>query len=293
MSPHSASLLLLQRQFARRAPRFCQFDAVLREIDQRLFERLALIKLQPQRVLDAGCGAGASRAALQTRYPHAHWLGVDISAALLRQIPHARAGWWQKMPWQKKSAAHSAVLQADFQHLPLAGQSVDLLYSNLALALATQPQRLFPEWQRVLRQEGVLMFSTLGPDTFQELRHAWGDPRVTTRFTDMHDWGDLLVQAGFADPVMDMEKLTLTYASVEALLAELRAVTVFTSPLKGCAGKQRWQRALKHLQALADTQGRIPLTLEIIYGHAWRGAPKQKRLPDGAVAVPLSHLKTL
>ena len=315
MTSTPASLALLQRQWARRAAHFSQFDAVVREIDQRLLERLALIKLQPQRVLDAGCAAGGSRAALQARYPQAHWLGVDFSADMLQQIQLPRTGLWskirqQKMPWQQKTTARADVVQADFQHLPLATQSVNLLYSNLALALmtlATQPQFLFSEWQRVLHNEGVLMFSTLGPDTFQELRQAWNDDSVTLRFTDMHDWGDLLVHAGFADPVMDMEKITLTYASAEALLTELRALTVFTPPVKaladkeeankagvdkGLAGKQRWQRALKNLQGLADDQGRIPLTLEIIYGHAWRGAPKQKRLADGAVAVPLSQIAT-
>jgi malonyl-CoA O-methyltransferase len=163
--------------------------------------------------------------------------------------------------------------------LPLAEGSVDLVYSNLMLHWHPTPHTVFPEWRRVLRADGLLMFSCFGPDTLAELRAAAADSLPQARpmpFVDMHDFGDMMVASGFATPVMDVEKLTFTFAEPRDLLAEVRA-------LGGNPRSDRWaslpsgRQAQRLLDALAErrgTDGRIPLTFEIAYGHAWKPASR-------------------
>jgi malonyl-CoA O-methyltransferase len=159
--------------------------------------------------------------------------------------------------------------------LPLATTSADLIWSNLALHWHPQPHRVFQEWRRVLRVDGLLMFSCFGPDTFRELREAWAGIDGAAHalpFVDMHDFGDMLVDAGFATPVMDMETITVTYADAGKLLADVRAWggNPLASRASGLYGRDARARLRSALEAGRRDDGTLPLTFEIIYGHAFR-----------------------
>ncbi|RCS56665.1 methyltransferase domain-containing protein [Parvibium lacunae] len=276
---------------------------IIDEIRQRLFERLAYIRLQPASIVDAGCAQGAAYPLLQSRYPKAHICGIDFST---QQIDRAQQQWaqprngWQAIQgqWQQWLAGkrpiprHGEFLCADMQHLPQSAQSTDLLWSHAALQWVDNPPAVFAEWQRILRVDGLLMFSSFGPDTLIELRQAlarvWpaASPRTQTlSFVDMHDLGDMLVNAGFATPVVDMEKITLTYGSPVDLLADVRLFG--PNPLhtraRGLLGRRSYQQLLQALETQRGADGRLSLTLEVIYGHAWKAAPKT--IADGRAVV--------
>jgi malonyl-CoA O-methyltransferase len=177
------------------------------------------------------------------------------------------------------SKAGTDLLCGDFGNLPLDRNSVDLVWSNLALHWHPQPDRVFAEWRRVLRVDGLLMFSSFGPDTFKEVAAAFaaaGEGPRTLPFVDMHDFGDQLVEAGFSTPVMDVERLTVTYDTVDALLADVRAVggnPLATRP-RGLLGRAAWQRVREAFEQHRRPDGKLGLTFEIIYGHAFRPQPK-------------------
>jgi malonyl-CoA O-methyltransferase len=254
-------------------------DFLRREIAGRMFERLSLVKNSPQQVLDAGCGMGTDLAQLQKTYPAAQVLGVDAVPAML-----AAAGGGKQAPRSFLSRLLPAksgidLLCADFGQLPLGPNSIDLVWSNLALHWHPQPDRVFAEWRRVLRVDGLLMFSNFGPDTFRELRNAFAamdETPHTLPFVDMHDFGDQLVEAGFTTPVMDMETITVTYDTAQALLADVRAFggNPLATRRRGLVGRAAWQRMLDALEAQRGPGGKLGLTFEVIYGHAFRPAPK-------------------
>ncbi|HKY01349.1 MAG TPA: methyltransferase domain-containing protein, partial [Burkholderiales bacterium] len=256
-------------------------DVLAREVENRLAERLQYIKLEPQRIVDAGCGASSATLHLRQRYPDAVIHGVDSSFNALR---HARApaNWLGRLRGVFHSPREHWVA-ADMTHLPFAPGSCDLLWSNLSLAWADDPLACFKEWQRALRVGGLVMFTTYGPDTLKELRSAFGEdpfPHVHP-FIDMHDLGDMMVASGFAEPVMDMEMLTLTYSNVPAMLGELRAtgqVNAHRGRRRALTAKGRWAQMTTRYAAMAR-EGRIPATFEIVYGHAWKPAPRE--IADG------------
>jgi malonyl-CoA O-methyltransferase len=171
------------------------------------------------------------------------------------------------------------LLSGDFGNLPFGPNSIDLVWSNLALHWHPQPDKVFAEWRRVLRVDGLLMFSNFGPDTFKELRAAFaaldGTPHALP-FVDMHDFGDQLVEAGFSTPVMDMEHITVTYDTVAALLADVRALggNPLSTRRRGLVGRAAWQRMLAALEQQRRPDGKLGLTFEVIYGHAFRPVPK-------------------
>ena len=195
-----------------------------REVAARMHERLSLVKVAPRQVLDAGCGTGADLALLQKDYPAAQILGLDAAPAMLRAAAAQAAtpgALNQMLARLLPAKAGVDLLCADFGNLPFGPNSIDLVWSNLALHWHPQPDRVFAEWRRVLRVEGLLMFSNFGPDTFKELRAAFAGADEAPHalpFVDMHDFGDQLVEAGFSTPVMDMEVLTITYDTAAALL---------------------------------------------------------------------------
>ncbi|OEZ62621.1 MULTISPECIES: methyltransferase domain-containing protein [unclassified Duganella] len=267
-----------------RPERVAPSDFLRREVASRMFERLELVKLAPQRVLDAGCGAGADLPLLQKSYPAAHILGLDAAPAMLRaaqaQGPAAKASSLNQL-LSKLLPAKTGVdlLCGDFAELPLGPNSLDLVWSNLALHWHPQPDRVFAEWRRVLRVNSLLMFSCFGPDTLRELRAAFAEADLAQHalpFVDMHDFGDQLVEAGFSTPVLDMEVITVTYDTPQALLADVRALG--GNPLgtlsRGLMGKQAWRRMLATLEKGRRADGKLGLTFEVIYGHAFRPAPK-------------------
>ena len=265
-------------------------DFLLREISSRMHERLALVKIDPRRVLDAGCGSGADLASLQKRFAEAQILGVDAAPAMLQAAGQEQRSAWralndalgQWLPGRLRGAKSPALLAADFANLPFAHGAFDLVWSNLALHWHPQPDRVFAEWRRVLRTDGLLMFCCFGPDTLKEVRAAFaqldGTPHALP-FVDMHDFGDMLVDAGFSTPVMDMETITLTYDNVGKLWSDVRALggNPLATRRRALVGRKAWQRVDAALEANRREDrlgGQIPLSFEVIYGHAFRPVPR-------------------
>ena len=262
------SLTAVRRQFDRRAPRAADADYLHREVEQRMMDRLDPVRISPARILDAGCGAGAGLAMLSERYPQALVVGADLSFAMVNRA---------------RSEHSERVVSADLQALPFANSRLDLVWSNLALHWCPDPGAVLAEWSRVLRADGLVMFSAYGVDSFKELRKlGWS----TQRFPDMHDLGDALIRTGFSAPVMDMEPLRLTWRDPNRAWADLRALGGHAlearSPgLSGRIRKQQWLEAL--IQGAEDAQdpGTFSVTIELIYGHAWC-SPASKLEPGTA-----------
>lgn len=269
-----------------------------REVAGRMFERLSLVKLAPQHILDAGCGEGADLPTLQAMYAGAHLLGLDASPSMLGNGREHQASALTSMrrlltKWlagdaQAGLGSSGALICGNFAELPLAANSVDLVWSNLALHWHPQPDRVFAEWRRVLRVEGLLMFSCFGPDTFRELRTAFAavdEQPHTLPFVDMHDLGDMLVHAGFATPVMDMETITVTYDSLGKLLADARAWggNPLSTRRRGLLGRGKWKRVIDALEQGRGADGKLSLTFEVVYGHAFRPVPRQTSSGEAVV----------
>ena len=274
-------LAQVRRLFAR-PERMAPSDFLRREVAARMHERLELVKIAPRRVLDAGCGPGADLALLQKDYPAAQIIGVDAAPAMLAAAAtpvSALKSLGNMLGRLLPAKAGVDLLCADFGNLPLPSNSTDLVWSNLALHWHPQPDRVFAEWRRVLRVDGLLMFSNFGPDTFRELRSAFAElddrPRALP-FVDMHDFGDQLVEAGFSTPVMDMEIITVTYDSAAALLADVRALggNPLATRARGLMGRAGWSRLLAALERGRRADGKLGLSFEVIYGHAFRPAPR-------------------
>jgi malonyl-CoA O-methyltransferase len=276
-----------RRAFERAAPTYRAAARLEQEIGARMLERLELVRVAPRVVLDAGAGPAPHAEGLLRRYPGALHVAVDWSPRMLRERT-ARGGWIARLLGSRGAAA----VCADMRRVPLAASACGLVWSNMALHCIGDPRPAFAEFARVLVPGGLLMFSTLGPDTLKELRNAGeaaGMPGLVHRFHDMHDLGDMLGESGFASPVMDMEIVTLTYASAAALVADLRA-TGQTSSATGrrrtLSGKRRWS-ALRDKLESAARDGRISFTAEVVYGHAWKAATR--RPPDARTIVRLQR----
>ncbi|MDY6946590.1 MAG: malonyl-ACP O-methyltransferase BioC [Pseudomonadota bacterium] len=275
----------VRRSFDRAARDYDAAAIVPAEIRNRLLERLDLVKLQPQVVLDLGSGTGHSSKALKQRYRSAEIVALDLSPAMLVQAERQQ-GWLRRF--------HRVA--ADAHRLPIRDGAAQLVFSNLMLEWCHDPDAAFQEVRRVLQPGGLLTFATLGPDTLRELRDGWRkiDPYPHVhRFIDMHDLGDALVRAGLAEPVMDTERLTVTYSSLDALLKELRACG--SSNLAD--GRRRGLTPKGHLHSLrqlvrpATEQGALPVSVEVVYGHAWAGELRVRPRAGGEVRVPVSSLK--
>lgn len=281
----------VRRQFERRAHRLDRADFLLRDVERRMLDRLEVVRLAPALVLDAGAGLGHGAVRLQQHYPQAHVVGVDIAPAMAaraaalhgaaaRKGLAARLRGWFGGP--ARDGSTPAFVAADAARLPVAASRVDLIWSNLAWHWFADPLAVLAEWYRAIRPEGLLSFSAFGVDTLRELR---GIGVRLPEYPDMHDIGDALVQAGFVEPVMDTERITVTWQSAEVLLSELSALG--GNPLRaraaGLAGRGRRAQWLAALEALRGGSGAIALTFEIVFGHAW--APRQKRRADGYTPV--------
>lgn len=274
----------VRRNFARAASTYDEVAVLQREVGSRMLERLDYVRIEPQRVLDLGCGTGASLTALQQRYPRASLIGVDLSEQMLRAGKTQRSRLRWLMPFLRGN--RPSLLAADAACMPLARQSIGLLWSNLMLHWLDDPLLMFREAHRLLEVEGLLMFSTFGPDTLKELRASFADGYPhTQRFTDMHDYGDMLFDCGFADPVMDAEVLTMTYGSFDDLLTDLRrsgSTCAMRARRRGLMGRSAWADA-RVAYAQIQHAGRLPATVEVVYGHAWK--VPSRRTADGRSIV--------
>ena len=285
----------VRRAFARAAPRYDQASALQREVARRMVERLELVKLQPTRIIDLGCGTGVDLNLLGERYPKALRIGCDLAFPMLLQT-RARGAWFKRL-LPRLTWSGPRLVCASAERLPLKAGCAELLWSNLVLQWLNEPLDAFREMLRVLEVGGLLTFTTLGPDTLKELRQAFtsvdGSPHVH-RFIDMHDIGDMLVSAGFGDPVMDMEMLTLTYASVDDLMLDLTrggARNADVRRRRGLMGKGEWHRVITAYESLRR-EGRLPATFEVVYGHAWKPQPRVSADGRAIVRLDLSRRST-
>lgn len=281
-------------QFARRAP----LDAaqfLYGEIAQRMLQRLSYIRINPKAVLDAGCGAGHALDPLRARYPELNYTGLDACLPLLdvaKKRYQSKPGLWQKL--RNKPTPPLQFIQADMAQSGLPAQSLDLVWSNMALHWHPEPHEVLAEWRRTLNVGGLVMFSCMGPGSLAELRAAVTEADLgtaTPQFVDMHDFGDLLIDHGFLDPVMDQEIITLTYRTPDKLLEDMQLLGGNPSIDRRASlvGRSWRQRLVQALERQRHQDGTIHLTLEISYGHAWRSAAErtrgEERIAMGAVGV--------
>lgn len=277
------------QQFARRNP----LDAaqfLYGEITQRMLQRLSYIRIQPKDILDAGCGSGHALDPLRARYPNLDYTGLDSCGALLetaRARYIAKPGFWHKL--RNKPTPALRFVEADLSDSSLPDQSMDLIWSNMALHWHPEPHLVLAEWRRILRSEALVMFSSLGPGTFRELRDAVTEAGLATEameFVDMHDFGDLMIRTGFSDPVMDQEIITLTYKTAEKLLEDIHILggNPRSDRKRGLTGRAWRARLIKALERQRHADGTIHLSLEVAYGHAWRATVR--RGPLGDLPVP-------
>lgn len=257
------------------------------EVARRMAERLSVIRLQPACVMDWGSFLGASQDQLAQAYPRAHRLAVEPDAArCTATTARLKQPWWQRWRSAAQVLTPAGVAPGEAQ----------LLWSNMTLQGVRDPAAALAAWHRALAAEGFLMFSTLGPGSLRQLaalyaREAW--PAAHAPFVDMHDLGDMLVAAGFADPVMDQEIITLTWKSPVAMLDELRAMGGNTA-----AGRwpglrtPRWRdQLLSRLAQTADVEGRLAMDFEVVYGHAFKPLPRPRL--SGHTEVPLADMQAM
>lgn len=270
----------MRRAFAAAAGSYDAAAVLAREVGARMAERLDYINLTPRRLADIGCATGDGVRELQRRYGDALPLAIDYAWPMLSEV-RRRSGRLQRL-----TRRAPRLLNADVRALPLADASLDLVWSNLMLHWLPDPFPAFRELHRVLAVGGLLMFACLGPDTLRELRsicHELGIASPLAAFPDMHDLGDQLLAAGFADPVMDMELLTLTYATPRQFLADQRHLGV-ADALLGVMPWREWRRVFAAWDAQRQ-DGRLPATFEIVYGHAWKVAPRQASTGQAVIQV--------
>jgi malonyl-CoA O-methyltransferase len=309
-APPPLNPALVRKRFNAVAATYANAAVVQREVGNRLLERFDLMRIAPQTILDVGCGPGSHSAALRARFPEAAVVAIDIAESMVALASPLPSGFIAKVTRAFAKSAREPGVVADMSKLPIKHASIDVLWSNFALQWANDLPGLFAEWHSVLKTDGVLMFTAPGPDTLRELQSAVSKAlpaRATSlnRYTDLHDIGDMLVHAGFADPVMDMEVITLEYKTAEALWADLRsqgamsAVATATQThssastpaysgalrARGCVSPRAWRRLNDALDAARDANGMIRMSVEVIYGHAWKIPPKKTAEGHGIVRL--------
>jgi len=284
---------LVARSFGHAAAHYDDVAVLQRQTGDELLDRLSLVTLQPKRVLDLGVGTGRNLTLLAKHYPKAQLLALDIAPAMLqqaRQRYQKESGLKRWLPYSK--APH--YLAGNAEHLPLADNSVDLVFANLTLQWC-DPRISFAEIQRVLRPDGLLMFTTLGPDTLRELRQAWADvddyPHVNM-FYDMHDVGEAMIAAGLAEPVLDTDRYTLTYNTAMAMMKDLKVLgarNVNAGRRRGLTGKDTIKQVVDAYEQFRRDD-LLPATYEVVYGHAWGGKLKQQKI-DGEIRIPVNQIQ--
>ncbi|MES9992093.1 MAG: malonyl-ACP O-methyltransferase BioC [Candidatus Thiodiazotropha sp.] len=268
--------------FSRAAPHYDEVAQLQREIGQRMLQRLSYIRHQPKVVLDVGAGTGEATLALKKHYRKAHTIALDFALPMLHRV-RKRGGW----------LATPSCLCGDAEQLPLADQSVDMIFSNAALQWCNDLQGTFSEFLRILRPNGMLLFSTFGPDTLHELRASWSEVDGLSHvspFPDMHDVGDAMVRAGLAEPVVDVDRMRLSYDDVPSLMRDLKTLgahNVTSNRPRGLTGKGRLRAMCEAYESFRMDDNKLPASYEVVYGHAW--APKQRQV-DGVTAIPLDQI---
>ncbi len=301
----------VRRRFDRAADTFGAADFVHGVTRDGLLTRLQPLRIDAKTVLDLGAATGSATALLRKRFGGAHIVSLDLSRNMLRQRKHRRL-------WFSRTSS----VQADAQRLPFANQSFDVVFANLLLPWVNDPAAVLAEVSRVLRKGGVLAFATLGPDSLKQLSRAWGlvDSHVDVkhahvapahvapahvapahvapahvtqphvhRFLDMHDIGDALVSAGLADPVLDVDRLTVKYPDARKLFRDLTlsgSRNSLAGRRRGLLGKGQFNRLVAALSE-ASPGTAIEIDLELVYGHCWSAGPRNDpgnfRIDAGAI----------
>lgn len=275
----------ISQSFNRAADSYDSAAFLQREVATRLFERLALIRLKPKSILDLGAGTGFTTRWLEEHYKKAKIIAVDFADQLLLKGKNEKR-WFDRKRY----------VCSDAESLPFVDNSFDMVFSNLMLHWCQNTRKALQEVQRVLKPQGLLMFSTLGPDTLFELRETWAkvDSHVHVHsFDDMHDIGDILLQLKMLDPVMDMEFLTITYNDLKKILLDLKDIgahNLLRQRLKGLTGKDKFKKFAMHYEKLRNAEGLLPVTYEVIYGHAF-GAEKIPQEEKKEIRIPISAIK--
>jgi len=245
--------------------------AVLQKlVRDEMFSRLDLIKIAPHRILDAGCGTGYGSFELQKRFKAAQVFSLDLAMGMLEKT-HAQQSLLNKLFRPKR------LICADIENLPIADNSMDVVWSNLAIQWCNDLDKSFTGVARLLKPNSLFIFSTFGPDTLKELRAASnnGDTHVS-RFIDMHDIGDALTRHGFNAPVLDVERYTLTYDNVRAVMQDLKSIGANNATQgrgRGLTGKGFFKQLAAQYEQFRIA-GKLPATFEVIYGHAWTAEAK-------------------
>lgn len=272
----------IRRAFDRAADSYDEAAVLQKEVCSRLLEKLEYIKLSPQLILDAGVGTGEAVAPLLKRYKKSRMVALDLSERMLA-----------------KALGHGSLLRkpqlvcADLEQLPFGDNSFDLIFSSLTLQWCNDLPATMQDLLRVLKPGGLLMFTTFGPDTLKQLRSCWrqiDDAVHVNQFTDMHDVGDGLLQAGFADPVMEAETITVNYQNVDKLMADLRAIGANATAEGGRASLTTPAMLSKLRQAydVYRVDGLLPASYEVVYGHAWK--PTAGQLEKNELRVNITNL---
>lgn len=266
--------------FGRAADTYDAAAILQKQVREEMLSRLDLVKLNPQTILDAGCGTGLASHALQKRFAKSQVVSLDFALPMLQKTRSTSPN--NGLMGQVKNllgGAKQSLLCADIESLPLANASVGLVWSNVAIQWCNDLDAALQEFHRVLQPEGLLMFSTFGPDTLKELRIATSSQTGVTsvsRFLDMHDIGDAMVRAGFSAPVLDVERFTLTYDDVKSVMRDLKSIGAHNAT-DGRARGLLGRGFLRNLEASYEQfrqNGKLPATFEVVYGHAWRGQDK-------------------
>ncbi len=261
--------------FERAAPTYDAAAVLQKEVGTRLMARLDYMKPAPAVILDAGAGTGSIARQLSDRYPNSRVIALDLAWAML----------------ERARASGAELVRADIEKLPFSPGSLSMIFSNLVLQWSNVPAEVFREARRALRPGGLFLFSTFGPDTLRELRAAWEDAHThVSSFFDMHDLGDLLVASGFDDPVMECERVTMTYAEVADLMHDLKAIGARNATegrAHGLTGKAAMQRVIENYERLRSG-GKLPATFEVIYAHAWK--PEARTTANGRGIVTMKKI---
>lgn len=289
-TPYKLDKRLVRDSFDRAAGGYDEVAILQREVGRRLLERLDLIKLQPRTIVDIGAGTGELGTALRKRYKESEVILLDLAPRMLK-LARQRRGLVERWFGRQRFVC------SDAEQLPLADNSVDMVFSNFAIQWCNDLDRAFAEFQRVLRPGGLLLFTTFGPDTLTELRQAWRavDAAVhVNSFIDMHDIGDALMRAKLVEPVMDAERLTLTYTDGMGVMRDLKAMgahNVTSGRHHGLTGKRKLKQMLAAYEQFRNNAGLLPATYEVVYGHAWGSNVQPGQVyEDGMVRIPLSRI---
>ena len=283
----------VRASFDRAAQTYDSAAILQKLVRTEMLSRLDLVKIKPKVILDAGCGTGHGSFALQKKFSSAQVVSLDIALGMLQKTH-------EQQPFLSKLFKQKNLVCADIERLPVANESLGMVWSNLALQWCNDLDAAFSEVARTLQPEGLFMFSTFGPDTLKELRVASGSVNTETsttrisRFIDMHDIGDALTRAGFSAPVLDVERYTLTYDDVKSVMKDLKAIGAHNATqgrargLQGRGFLQQLTQQYEQFRQSVKEGGKLPATFEVVYGHAWKG----KTNPDLGIGVSPVTFKT-